>query len=97
MRVDQGTAQASIARGGVFLAEEKDHISWDARKVQIFEDSPDLENVPAAATLKWRYSVFQRFQQVTHEETFLKLNVLTQNRVFFCTAGWDGVRFEIES
>ena len=67
----------------------------DAKKVQIFDDSPDLKKIPAKATLKWRYNVFQRFQQVTYEQTFLKLSALTKDRVFFCVAGWDGVRFDI--
>ena len=58
LHVDPFIAQASIARGGVFLAEEKDHISWDAKKVQIFEDIPDLKKIPATVTLKWRYNMF---------------------------------------
>ena len=65
-------AQASIARGGVFLSEEKDHINFDAEQVHIYEDSPDLRNVPSSTTMKWRYETQCNFSNVVREETFFK-------------------------
>ena len=44
LKVEEHCAQTAIARGGVYLADEKDHIRFDVDKIKVDNNNQEILN-----------------------------------------------------